>query len=106
MMNKALTLIRVFHNLKQKDLAESLGVSPSFLSEIESGKKQPTVDMLQKYADHFRIPVSSLVYFSEQMDKGGQRANNPIAAKALRMLEWLDTITRDEEDHSEEQVSA
>ena len=106
MIDKALTLIRVFHNIKQKDLAESLSVSPSYLSEIESGKKQVTVDLLQKYADHFRIPLSSLLYFSEQIDKAGQQnAGNPIAAKALKMLEWLDTITRDHGEEREQKVS-
>jgi transcriptional regulator with XRE-family HTH domain len=106
MIDKALTLIRVFHNIKQKDLAENLGVSPSYLSEIESGKKQVTVELLQKYADHFRIPVSSLLYFSEQVDRAGQQhSGNPIAAKALKMLEWLDTITRDQEEEREQKVS-
>jgi ribosome-binding protein aMBF1 (putative translation factor) len=32
--------------IKQKDLAKLVGCAPSFLSEIESGKKQPSLEML------------------------------------------------------------
>lgn len=107
MNNKALTLIRVFHNLKQKELAQSLGVSSSHLSEIESGKKTATLDLLQKYADYFRIPVSSLLYFSEHMEgRRQEQATNPIAIKALKMLEWFDAITRDQDDQHEREVSS
>jgi len=105
MISKALRLVRVFHNLKQKELAKALDLSASYLNEIESGKKQVTMEMLQKYADHFRVPASSLLYFAERMDKGGGKLGpNPIAAKALMMLNWVEMITREEED--EEKISA
>jgi len=99
MINEALKLARVFHNLKQKDLAEALDLSPSYLNEIESGKKQVTIEILQKYSDYFRIPTSSLLYFAEQKSRSGKKLSaNPIAAKALKMLDWVDTITRDDDE--------
>lgn len=105
MINKALRLVREFHNLKQKQLAEALRVSASYLNEIESGKKQVTMDILQKYSVYFRIPTSSLLYFAEQKNtQGDKRPANPIAVKALKMLDWVEMITRDGED--EEKVSA
>ena len=106
MIGKALRLLRVFHALKQKKLAEKLGLSPSYVSEIESGKKEVTMQVLQLYADYFKIPTSSLLYFAEHIDQRGQAHSvNPIAAKTLKMLEWLDTITADE-DEREEKISA
>ena len=39
MLSEALRLIRVFHDLKQTELADRLGVSKSYLSEIESGEE-------------------------------------------------------------------
>jgi len=99
MINEALRLARIFHNLKQKELAEALNLSPSYLNEIESGKKQVTMETLQKYSDHFKIPVSSLLYFAEQRKRSGtKRSANPIAAKALKMLDWIETITRDDDE--------
>ena len=104
MINDALKLVRVFHNLKQKELAKALELSPSYLNEIESGKKQVTMDVLQKYSDFFRIPTSSLLYFAERKNRhGGKSSVNPIAAKALKMLDWVHTITRDIKD--EDKVS-
>lgn len=105
MIGEALRLVRVFHNMKQKDLAKTLDVSPSYLNEVESGKKQVTIDLLQRYSSFFDIPVSSLLYFAERKDKHNSRPTvNPIAKKALKMLDWLDTITRDTDD--EHKVSA
>lgn len=100
-MNEALRLVRVFHNLKQKQLAETLDISPSYLNEIESGKKHVTMEILQKYSDYFRIPLSSLLYFAEQKDRqSGKRVANPIAAKAIKMLHWIETKTRNDEDEA------
>ena len=94
--------------MKQKELADALGISPSHLNEIEAGKKQVTMEVLQKYADFFRIPPSSLLYFAERKGKPGPKSNSskahPIAAKALKMLDWIETITR--EDENEEKVSS
>lgn len=107
MINEALRLIRVYHNVKQKTLAEALEISPSHLSEIESGKKQVTLDLLEKYAAHFRVPASSLMYFAERREHpGGEPKANPIAAKVVKMLDWMDTITRDSEETDEAEVPA
>jgi transcriptional regulator with XRE-family HTH domain len=95
MIHRALKLLRNYHNLKQKDLAEKLQVSPSHLSEIESGQKTVTFELLMKYAVIFDVPVSSIALFAERVD--GSRTNRleqSVAEKALRMMEWLETITR------------
>ena len=42
MINEALRLIRVFHDLKQFELADRLKVSKSHISEIESGNWLPS----------------------------------------------------------------
>lgn len=42
MIGEALRLIRVYHDLKQSDLADRLGISQSHLSEIERSKKAPS----------------------------------------------------------------
>src|SRR4051812_43313093 len=96
MINEALKLVRVFHNLKQKELAAALDISPSHLSEIESGQKQVTMEILNRYSNRFKIPVSSLLYFAEAKDQiGNVKKTNPIAEKALQMLQWVETITNE-----------
>jgi len=42
-------------------LAEKCGMSKGFLSEIESGKKSPTIRTLSKIADALDVPLVALV---------------------------------------------
>lgn len=94
MINDALRLIRVFHNLKQRELAIKLGVSQSHLSELEGGQKQPTLETLNKYSEVFDIPVSSILFFAEAKDHRRTRGfADTIAQKTLQMLDWVDIIT-------------
>ena len=64
MIYRALKTIRLYHNIKQSELAEIFGMSKSYLSEIESGKKTVSFDILESYSKQFEIPVSSLIFFS------------------------------------------
>lgn len=106
MINETLRLVRVYHNVNQKTLASALGISPSYLSELESGKKQVTIALLERYATYFCIPMSSLMYFSERQNcPSGEQKPNPIAVKVLKMLDWIDTITRDTGNLNETEIS-
>lgn len=94
MLSDALRLIRVFHDVKQAELADRLGVSKSYVSELESGKKVPTLEVINKYSSEFKIPASSILFFSEQLSEGESRktvgARQFIADKVLRMLKFLE----------------
>lgn len=93
MLNEALRLIRVFHNLKQNQLSSDLDLSPSYLSEIESGTKEPSVALLQKYSARFGIPTSSILLFSESLDQEGSKARKlrkTVAGKILAILQWIE----------------
>jgi len=91
MQHEALRLVRVFHDLNQSALADRLGISKSYLSELEAGKKQPTLELLQKYADAFNMPLSSLLFFAENVDNPtrSEKVRTAIAGKALKMLQWI-----------------
>ncbi len=91
MQHDALRLIRVFHDMSQSALAEKLKISKSYLSELESGEKTSiSIELLERYAQAFNVPVSSLLFFSEQLE--GERdapARKAIASKVLKMLDWV-----------------
>ena len=94
MIHDALRLLRSFHGMSQIALAKRLGISNSYLSEIESGKKKDgiTVDLLTRYSEVFGIPVSSLMLFSENLDpaRRGEKLRIAASAKILKLLDWID----------------
>ena len=101
MLNEALRLIRVYHDMKQTEAAEKLGVSKSYLSEIEGNRKKPTLDLIEKYSVAYNIPVSSILFFSEQMEtgRGFEGARTMVASKVLRLLKFLEA--RSDRAHAE-----
>lgn len=92
MISEALRLIRVFHDLKQVELAEKLGVSKSHISEIEKGTKMPSLDLIERYAQFFHIPVSSIMFFSEELPhaQAGERIRSKIAGKVIDILRFVE----------------
>lgn len=57
----AIGIIRRAKNIKQKDFASLIGVTPSYLSLIESGKKDPSYSLIKKSAENLRIPLVLLL---------------------------------------------
>jgi transcriptional regulator with XRE-family HTH domain len=93
MLHRALRLLRTYHQLTQVDLAKRLGISNSYLSELESGDKTPPLDLLDKYSDIFKMPASSILLFSESLAGAGRRGGKlrvGAADKILRLLEWFE----------------
>jgi len=98
MNSRALKLLRQYHRMTQAELAEKLSLSKSFISELEAGNRKPSLDVLEKYAESFKLPLSGLMLFSEQIDADNwnERARVTVASKVLKMLEWLEeTATED-----------
>lgn len=93
-LNEAVRLLRVFQGMPQAKLASHLGISRSYLSEIESGRKEPSLGLLYRYADHFAIPLSSLLLFSEEISevhgKKPERLRNVAAGKVIQILQWIE----------------
>lgn len=104
MLSEALRLIRVFHDVKQTELADRLGMSKSYLSEIENGKKQPSIELIERYSAEFKIPASSIMFFAENLDQPSQsagaasRAKGVIARKVIDFLKLIEART----EHAEE----
>lgn len=97
MFGQALKLLRRYQGLNQSNLAKRLDVSRSYISELESGNRTPSLDLLRRYAEVFNVPVSSLVFFAEALqDKENlssrlEAAKGVIARKIVALLTVLDT---------------
>jgi transcriptional regulator with XRE-family HTH domain len=92
MLHDALRLMRTYHDMSQKELAEKLEVSRSHVSEIESGKKTPAMPLLEKYAIVFGMPLSSMLFFSENMENTSskeEQVRKLISSKVIKLLDYI-----------------
>lgn len=92
MINEALRLIRIFHDLKQFELAERLGVSKSRISEVENGVKNPSLGLIELYSEEFDIPMSSILFFAEELPnaKNGEKVRAKVASKVIDILKFIE----------------
>jgi transcriptional regulator with XRE-family HTH domain len=91
MLAEALRLMRVYHDMNQTELSREIGMSTATISMLESGDKNPSLETLQKYADVFMVPLSSILFFSEELS--GEGVTRPIrktvAKKIIAILNWI-----------------
>ena len=105
MLNEALRLLRVFSDISQTEMAQRLGVTKSWISEIENGHKTPTLSLLNSYATVLDIPLSSILFFSEQIEGGGtaERARAFVSKKIIAILDYIAAKSGSDEDAEEKE---
>lgn len=91
MKNLANTLLtlRLYHRKKQKDVARQLGLTPSYLSELEHGKKIPTMATLQKYAAAFDLPISNIIFVSENYGRPAAAIDLEPHPLLRKLTNWI-----------------
>lgn len=70
MIGEVLRLFRTIEGEKAHNFAQKLGISPSYLSLIESGKRQPSIELINKYADILGVRPSGILFFYEEVNDG------------------------------------
>ena len=70
MVGNILKLIRYVNNdMSTKEVADKMGVRISYVCDIESGRKNVTMNTLQKFSSIYDIPVSTILLFDELQTK-------------------------------------
>lgn len=60
-LGKRVSSLRRKHGWTQVEMAEALGIDRSYLSEIETGKKDPSLTVLKTLADGLELTLSQLL---------------------------------------------
>ena len=60
-LGKAIRMLREANERGLGELAKAAGISTSFLSLIESGKRQPSLVVLRKLAEALDVPSEALI---------------------------------------------
>lgn len=68
-IGEVLKRLRVIYGFKTSQMADKLGLSISYLSEIENNKKLPNLRILEKYSEVFQIKLSSIILLAESHEE-------------------------------------
>jgi transcriptional regulator with XRE-family HTH domain len=60
-LGKRIRALRIAKGWSQVEMADLLAMNRGYLSEIETGKKDPSLTMLKTLADGLSVPLSKLV---------------------------------------------
>lgn len=61
-------LLRLKEGWTQEELALEIGVRPSEISHLESGRRTPTLRTLQRLAKVFNVRCSYMIWLAEELE--------------------------------------
>jgi len=89
---RAIRIARAARGLSQKDVAELVQVKPSYVSLLESGKRQnPSVSVMQQFAVALGIPVDLLMLLATDYSDGDRiepRDARRLGEAMIHLCEW------------------
>ena len=95
-IGKRIQELRRVLGLQQKEMAQTLGLAPGYLSEIENGhKNNPGIATFYKISGHYNVSLDYLVHGIGDMflpDKDGEGKKRQNIFKGLETIEditWL-----------------
>ena len=97
MIGDTLKHIRGIYGYKASELCEKLGISSSYLSEIENNKKQPSLELLEKYSQIYGMKMSSLILLSENYDDANSQNKGDKFIRNM-MIKFIERMTPDLEE--------
>ena len=83
MIGETLKRTRNIYGMTASKISAALGISPSYLSEIENGKKQPSLELLEKYSNIYGIRLSSLILLAESIEEAKQKKDGSAFIRQL-----------------------
>lgn len=100
MIGVVLKRTRIIYGYKASEMSSKLGISASYLSEIENNKKQPSLELLQKYADIYGIRLSSLILLSENMDEAEKSGKGTVFIRNImaHLIQSMSATTGDPDE--------
>ena len=65
-MKNRIEEIRKTQNIRQEELAKSMGVSRQTISSLENGRYNPSILLAHKIAKYFGLPIEEVFIFEEE----------------------------------------
>ena len=87
--SKAIRIARSLADMPQRELAERVSIDASLISMLESGRRKPTREVLEKIADALDIPFhlfALLATESEDLSTGDSESVHRLAVGLSKLL--------------------
>jgi transcriptional regulator with XRE-family HTH domain len=81
-MGDRLRAARRAHGLSLRVLADRLGISPSLISQVETGRAKPSVNTLYAMATELGVSIDELLFIDPRPTLAGRRHRPPAASLA------------------------
>lgn len=85
-------VLRTASGLKQKDLAQSAGIKATYLSLVESGKKEPSLNVLRAIARVLNVPLRMLFWESESLPEMSSVKEQDSLLKIKRLVFEMEAL--------------
>ena len=90
--------IRRKKRLDQKQMADELGISSSYLSQVENNTRNPSGKLLRQIADKLNIPVSVLLFEALEDSSFANEEDRQLFIKSKHLMDkMLDILLLSEE---------
>ncbi len=88
-IGKAIRLCRTQKDMSLEDLASKAGISVSYLSLLERGKRDPNFSILQKISLGLGVPVSILVFLAakDELNSVSPELADKLANLSLSLIQ-------------------
>jgi transcriptional regulator with XRE-family HTH domain len=104
--SKAIRVARSLADLSQGELADRAEIDRSYLSLIESGKRQASVETIQKIATALDLPFHLLALLGSEQKDIRKANSNQIEDLSLALTKLLLQAPKNDTDTKDETVSA
>jgi transcriptional regulator with XRE-family HTH domain len=87
--SKAIRIARSLADIPQKELARRISIDASLISMIESGKRKPTRDVLERIAEALDMPFHLLALLATEADDLGSNDSESLHRLAVGLGKLL-----------------
>lgn len=98
-LSKRLKALRKAHGLSQKQLSELIGVTQAYMSELEKGKKRPSLEVLKNLCNtlgcsaDYLLDITGKKNYSVLKEEGpGGGLNSKMLSEALKKISEEDLL--------------
>jgi transcriptional regulator with XRE-family HTH domain len=87
--SKALMVVRAAKSLQQKEIAELLDVTPSYISRIENGERPMSTKMIDRLTERLHIPRELFMLLGQDSSKLEAQDSHTVDEMSKELLRMI-----------------